>query len=226
MDDGRQTSQEVTNRSIIPRSAVRCLDRHSGGRLAKRSDSSRFVGRGGEKLEGALEAFQVDVSQKVAADLGAHIGGFTDCLLQRGAARVYSADTAYGVLDWKLRQDPRVVVIERRNALHLELPEPVDLVVIDLGWTPLNLIVPRALHMVGRCGKVVSLLKPQYEAGESEREGGVVRPEFLEKVVNRVIHQLERSSCKVLDRSESKLPGAGGNREFFLSIGRGAQQVG
>ena len=192
-----------------------------GRRLAKRKKSGRFVGRGGEKLEGALETFRVDVSQRVAADLGAHVGGFTDCLLQRGAARVYSVDTAYGILDWKLRQDPRVVVIERRNALHLELPEPVDLVVVDVGWTPLRLIVPKALSLLGPRGAVVSLLKPQYEAYDSERESGVVLPDFLEKVVSRVIDQLERSSCRVVNRVASVLPGAGGNQEFFLLIVRG-----
>ena len=104
--------------------------------MVRRPRSRRFLSRGGDKLEGALEAFEVDVVGCVAADLGASVGGFTDCLLQRGAARVYAVDTGYGVLGWKLRQDRRVVVLERKNALHVTLPEPLDLVVVDVGWDP------------------------------------------------------------------------------------------
>ncbi len=186
--------------------------------MVRRLKSRRFISRGGDKLEGALEALEVDVAGCVAADLGANVGGFTDCLLQRGAARVYAIDTGYGVLGWKLRQDRRVVVLERENALHVTLPEPLDLVVVDVGWTPLGLILPKAVALLGEQGDVVALLKPQYEAGAFEREGGVVLPDCLEDVVTRVIQGLEQSDIPVAKRVESKVPGSGGNREFFLLV--------
>ena len=116
------------------------------------SKSSKYVSRGGEKLAAALDHFDIDVADRVCADLGSHVGGFVDCLVQRGAARVYSVDTSYGTLAWKLRRDPRVVVLERTNAMHVVLPEPVDLVTIDVGWTPQSKILP------GTAG----LLRPRY----------------------------------------------------------------
>jgi len=118
--------------------------------MAKRQKSVRYVSRGGDKLDGALEAFGFDVSGLVAVDLGANVGGFTDCLLQRGVAKVYAVDTGYGVLEWKLRQDARVEAMERTNALHVDLPEKVDLAVVDVGWTPMARIVPVALGLVNQ----------------------------------------------------------------------------
>ncbi len=117
-----------------------------------KSKSSKYVSRGGEKLAAALNHFEIDVSDLVCADLGSHVGGFVDCLVQRGAARVYSVDTSYGTLAWKLRRDPRIVVLERTNAMHVVLPEPVDLVTIDVGWTPQSKILPGA----------AGLLRPRY----------------------------------------------------------------
>jgi len=140
--------------------------------VPRRKKSEKFVSRGGDKLAGALEDLGLKIVGKTVADLGANVGGFTDCLLQRGAKRVYAIDTAYGVLEWKLRQDPRVVVMERNNALHADLPEPVDLVVVDVGWTPLGKILPRALSFLREGSEVVALLKPQYESTRSERKGG------------------------------------------------------
>ena len=113
-----------------------------------KSKSSGYVSRGGEKLAAALDHFEIDVSDRVCADLGSHIGGFVDCLLQRGAERVYSVDTSYGTLAWKLRRDPRVVVLERTNAMHVVLSEPVDLVTIDVGWTPQSKILPAAAGLL------------------------------------------------------------------------------
>jgi len=179
---------------------------------------SRFVGRGGLKLEAALERFRVQVRGKTAADFGSHVGGFVDCLLQAGAAKVYAIDTGHGTLAWKLRQDPRVVVMERRNALHVSLPEKVDIVTIDVGWTPQRLIVPKALECLRPGGWVVSLLKPQYEATPSERIRGVVKPEARPVVVERVKAELEALGAAVNDIMESPLPGGGGNKEYFLLI--------
>ncbi len=186
--------------------------------MAKRRKSLRFVSRGGDKLEGALEAFEIDVVGRVAADLGANVGGFTDCLLQRGAEQVYAVDTAYGILDWKLRRDLRVVVLERTNALHVALPAPVDLVMVDVGWTRLGLILPKAVSLLGEDGKVVALLKPQYEARDSERREGVVLPGCVNGVVERVIGGLADSKIRVMSRAACRVLGSGGNREFFLLV--------
>ncbi len=130
-------------------------------------DKKEFVSRAGEKLKFALEKFDIDVSGKVCADLGCSTGGFTDCLLQNGAKKVYSVDTGKNVLEWKLREDSRVVVMEKTNALHIELPEKVDFISIDVGWTPQKLIIPKALSLLKKDGDVVSLLKPHYEADKS-----------------------------------------------------------
>ena len=186
--------------------------------LAKRLKSERFVSRGGDKLDGALDDLGIEARGCIAADLGASVGGFTDCLLGRGAARVYAVDTAYGILDWRLRTDERVVVMDRSNALHVSLPEPVDLVTIDAGWTPLGRSVPPALSMLRPGGGVVALLKPQYEAAPSELDGGIVRIDRLDEVVERVVAGLEAAGVAVVDRAPSRLSGNKGNSEFFLLI--------
>ena len=178
----------------------------------------KYVGRGGDKLGFALREFALDVSGLTAADLGSHVGGFVDCLLQHGAARVYSVDTSYGTLAWKLRQDARVVVIERTNALHVELPEKVDLVTIDVAWTKQRLIVPKAAELTKPGGTVLSLLKPQYEAEPGEVERGLVAPELARTIAGRVIRSLAESGFPVARWAESPLAGGKGNREFFLRI--------
>jgi len=150
-------------------------------------DKLPFVSRGGLKLDHALTEFGLDVTGFVCADLGCSTGGFTDCLLQRGAARVHSVDTAYGELAWKLRQDERVTVHERSNALHLEPAEPCDLVVLDLGWTKQDKAIPAAASWLKPTGRIVSLVKPHYEAGPSELgEGGLLEPDHAERVAERV----------------------------------------
>src|ERR1700726_4579177 len=118
----------------------------------------RFVSRAGEKLEFALDAFGLDVRGFACADFGCNAGGFTDCLLQRGAAKVYAIDTGYGALDWKLRKDPRVAVMERTNAMHVTLPEPVDLVTIDVAWTKQKNILPAARRVLKPTGIVLALI--------------------------------------------------------------------
>src|SRR5437773_5100228 len=133
-----------------------------------------FVSRAGQKLEHALTSFGIDVKGLTCADLGCSTGGFTDCLLQHGAAKVYAIDTGYGVLDWKLRKDPRVVVMERTNAMHVELPELVDLVTIDVAWTKQRIILPAAARALSSTGAVVTLIKPHYEAEPKMLRGGVL----------------------------------------------------
>lgn len=186
--------------------------------MAKRKKSVRFVSRGGDKLDGALGVFGLDVTGQNAADLGSNVGGFTDCLLQRGARRVYAVDTGYGVLDWKLRQDERVVVMERVNALHVSLPEKVFVVAVDVGWTPLARIVPVALSLVRADGYVVALLKPQYEAHDDELENGVVLPECIDGVVDRVVLELTDMGIQVLNKTPSSIAGSGGNQEFLVML--------
>lgn len=146
-----------------------------------------YVSRGGLKLHHALAAFALDAAGLVCADLGCSTGGFTDCLLQHGALRVHSVDTAYGELAWKLRQDPRVVVHERSNALHFEPVEPVGLVVIDLGWTPQRLALPAAAKWLKPGGRIITLVKPHYEADKSELgEKGVLDPARAEEIAEQV----------------------------------------
>lgn len=146
-----------------------------------------FVSRGGLKLHHALNAFDLDVTGSVCADLGCSTGGFTDCLLHHGAARVHSVDTAYGELAWKLRQDPRVVVHERSNALHFDPVEQVDLVVIDLGWTPQRLALPAAAKWLRPGGRIITLVKPHYEADKSELgPKGVLDPARAERIAEEV----------------------------------------
>jgi 23S rRNA (cytidine1920-2'-O)/16S rRNA (cytidine1409-2'-O)-methyltransferase len=182
------------------------------------ADAPRYVTRAGHKLAFALDAFGIDVEDAVVADLGSHAGGFVDCLLQRGARRVFAVDTCYGTLDWGLRNDPRVVVMERRNALHLRLPEPVDGVTVDVGWTPQRRVLPRAVALVRDGGWIVSLVKPQYEARPSERTGGVVDPAKAQPVCERVLAELRALDLFPAGPVESPLRGGGGNREFLICL--------
>ena len=186
--------------------------------MDKHEDRKPFVSRGGIKLQAALEAFRVDARGLVCADLGSNIGGFVDCLLQNGAEKVYSVDTSYGTLAWKLRQDSRVVVMERTNALHAALPEKADLVAVDVGWTPQRLILPNAVKMLKPGGRIVTLIKPQYESREDERVRGVVKPECLAAVVERVKSELREIGVEIREMIESPILGEGGNKEFLAVI--------
>jgi len=182
--------------------------------------SGRFVTRGGEKLAAALDQFQLDVAALVCADFGSHEGGFVDCLLQRGAARVYAIDTAYGTLAWKLRRDPRVCVLERKNAMHVLLPKEVDFVTIDVGWTPQGKILPAA-QRIGKPGvRVLTLIKPHYEAEPAQLVGGVVPDEFVDGVMRRTLESITRQNWTLLGTLESPIRGHGGNREFLALLQR------
>jgi len=127
--------------------------------------SAKYASRAGEKLAFALEKFRIDVRGLICADFGSSTGGFTDCLLQNGAMRVYAVETGWGLLDWKLRNDPRVVVMEKTNAMYVELPEKVDLITIDTGWTRQAAILPSAYRNLKDGGIVISLIKPSFELG-------------------------------------------------------------
>lgn len=183
------------------------------------AESSRqYVSRGGEKLAAALDRFDVDPTERVCADLGSNVGGFVDCLLQRGARKVYAVDTAYGELAWKLRKDARVVVMERTNALHVDLPEPVSLVVIDVGWTRQRLILPQARGFLAQGGEIVTLVKPHYEAPRNLLRRGVLDDRDVEPVVEGVLGELAEMGIKVADLMDSPLKGQGGNREMLALV--------
>ena len=178
----------------------------------------RFVGRGGEKLAAALQRFPVEVADKIAADVGASTGGFTDCLLQHGAARVYAIDVGYGQLAWTLRQDARVVVMERTNARYLEsLPEPVDLIVSDVSFISLRLIYAAAVDWLKPAGEVLSLIKPQFEAGRRQvKKGGVVRdPAVHRRVLEEVTAAMAELGLGLKALMVSPLVGPAGNVEFL-----------
>jgi len=183
----------------------------------------RFVSRGGEKLDHALEAFEIDVTSRVCADLGASTGGFTDCLLHRGAVRVYSIDVGYGQLDTRLRDDPRVVSLERVNARYLEsLPEPVELVVIDVSFISLKLILPVAWRLLAEKGTVVPLIKPQFEAGKRDvGKGGVVKdPAIHRRVLRETLHAAREIGFTVKALARSPLTGPAGNVEFLAHLSK------
>lgn len=180
-----------------------------------------FVSRAGLKLAFGLDAFGLDVSGRTCADFGCNVGGFTDCLLRRGAARVYAVDTGYGALAWTLRRDPRVVVLERTNALHAEPPEPVDLVTIDVAWTPQRRILPAAGRWLRPGGQVVSLLKPHYEASAGSRRrpragGHVLGPEDARRQCLATCEDLVREGWPARALAISPVIGGGGNLEFLL----------
>lgn len=167
-------------------------------------EGQRYVGRGGEKLNYALEELALNVNGSIAADFGCNIGGFTDCLLQRGAEHVYAVDTGYGALEWKLRKDPRVEVMERTNAMHVQLPEPVDLVAVDVAWTRQRFILPNALRQLAENGFILSLFKPQYEAEPDLVNHGVIDPEDMDEILQASLAGLSRIGVAV--HSIVKLP--------------------
>lgn len=181
-----------------------------------------YVSRGGVKLAGALDHFQIDPSGWTAIDLGASTGGFTDCLLQRGAARVYAVDVGYGLLDWRLQQDARVVNLERTHAAELTdtvLPEPVDLVVADISFNTLGRVVGPAVAQLKPGGRVLLLVKPQFEVDrEAVGEGGIVRdPAARAEACDRVATVVRALGLAVDGIVESSITGTQGNIEFMMA---------
>ena len=184
---------------------------------------SPYVGRGGWKLEGALDHFGIDPAGQTALDLGASTGGFTDCLLQRGAVKVYAIDVGHGQLAWKIRNDPRVVVREKLNARFLQrsdVPEPIGLCVIDVSFISLTLILPRAFELVTPEGVILALIKPQFELQASDvAHGGIVRDSALhEKAQNKVRDFALEAGQTVTGLVPSRITGTDGNQEFFICI--------
>jgi 23S rRNA (cytidine1920-2'-O)/16S rRNA (cytidine1409-2'-O)-methyltransferase len=180
----------------------------------------RYVSRGGLKLEAALRNFEIDVAGRICLDVGSSTGGFTDCLLQHGAARVYAFDAGTGQLDWKLRNDPRVIVRESFNARYLvpaEVPEPVDLIVCDVSFISVTLILPVLPPLLRSPGAMVILIKPQFEVGrEQVGKGGIVRDAALQAEVCGRIESAVQDLGFRTTLMESPILGAEGNREFLL----------
>lgn len=182
----------------------------------------RYVSRGGEKLEGALRDFAYNPQGKIAADVGASTGGFTDCLLQHGATRVYAIDVGYGLLAQKVRSDERVIPIERTNARYLEtLPESVNLVVVDASFISLRILLKPISHWLTSNADVIALIKPQFEAGrEDVGKGGVVREQDVHsRVIYEVIEYAQGIGFGLLGLTLSPLKGPAGNIEFLVWLG-------
>src|SRR2546430_361237 len=187
------------------------------------SRAPQFVGRGALKLGGALDSFGIDVVGKVALDIGASTGGFTDCLLQRGAAKVFAVDVGRGQLAWKIRNDPRVVVLEKLNARFLsrdEIPQPVEVCVIDVSFISLTLILPRAFELITPDGVILALIKPQFELERKDvGRGGIVRqPALHEKAQQKIVKFVEEANYHVVGLVPSTITGTDGNQEFFICI--------
>jgi 23S rRNA (cytidine1920-2'-O)/16S rRNA (cytidine1409-2'-O)-methyltransferase len=188
----------------------------------------KFVSRGGFKLEHALTHFQVDVQGLVAVDLGASTGGFTDCLLQHGAARVFAVDVGQGQLAWKLRQDPRVVVMEKTNARALtrgQFPQPfvgADIVVVDCSFISLRKIIPAAIALLKTPGRIIPLIKPQFEAGKAEADkgAGVITDPAVHERVLRELKEFVTLETRLTWRGETQSPllGPAGNKEFLALL--------
>jgi len=197
--------------------------------LAVKGPAEPFVSRGGRKLAAALEHFQVDPTGWVCLDVGASTGGFTDCLLGRRAERVYAVDVGYGQLDYALRQDPRVVVLERVNARYLEpdvIPEPCDLITLDLSFISLLKVVPAVLRFLAPGGLLLPMIKPQFEAGrELVGKGGLVRdPDVRERVVAECAEAIAALGLEPLGRFDSPVTGVKGNQECFALFESGVDR--
>ena len=181
----------------------------------------KYVGRGGLKLEGALDHFAIDAAGAIGLDIGASTGGFTDCLLQRGAAKVYAIDVGHGQLAWKIRNDPRVVVREHLNARQLsgaDIPDPIDICVIDVSFISLTLILPNAFELLTPTGVILALIKPQFELQREDvgRGGIVAEPALHEKAQRKVADFVAAAGHSVVGLVASPITGTDGNQEFFL----------
>jgi len=179
----------------------------------------KFVGRAGEKLEFALTNFKIAVTNKTCADFGAAVGGFTDCLLQHGAKKVYAVETGYGVLDWKLRNDKRIVVMERTNAMHVTLPEKMDLITNDTSWTRQEKILPNIKANLKPDGIIISLIKPHYEADPKLLRKGKLAESDSEKVALEVVEKIKQMGFSVKGFAKSPiLGGKGENIEYLVFL--------
>lgn len=189
-----------------------------------------YVSRGGLKLEKALKVFPITLTDKICMDIGASTGGFTDCMLQNGAAKVYSVDVGYGQLDWKLRQDERVVCMEKTNFRYMmpeDIPDVLDFASVDVSFISLDKILTPAYALLREQGEMVALIKPQFEAGrEKVGKKGVVRdPKVHEEVISRIVRHADEVSFEVLDLSYSPIRGPEGNIEYLIHLRKNPERT-
>ena len=232
VERGLCESREKAKRAILAgqvrvnsQPAHKASDTIAPGDLIEVAAGEKFVSRGGHKLEYALEYFKLDVAGLTAIDVGASTGGFTDCLLQRGAGKVFAVDVGHGQLAWKLRQDPRVAVMEKTNARYLkpeQFPEPPALAVVDCSFISLRKILPPTVALLKSEGKIVALVKPQFEAGKAEADKGrgVIRDAAIHGRVLEELRQFVGTQAGLAWRGavESPLQGPAGNKEFLVLI--------
>lgn len=230
VDHGFFSSREQAQRAIMAgevRVGDRVVDKASvkvePNAVVSVQQPSQYVGRGGLKLEGALRHFGIPVAGSTALDIGASTGGFTDCLLQQGTKKVYAIDVGHGQLAWKIRNDSRVVVREKLNARFLgraDIPEPIDLCVIDVSFISLTLILPNAFELVTPNGVILALIKPQFELQASDvARGGIVRdPALHEKAQNKIRDFVLNAGHNVAGLVPSEITGTDGNQEFFVCV--------
>lgn len=189
-----------------------------------------YVSRGGLKLEKALKVFPITLTDKICMDIGASTGGFTDCMLQNGAVKVYSVDVGYGQLDWKLRQDDRVVCMEKTNFRYMtpeDIPDVLDFASVDVSFISLDKILTPAYALLREQGEMVALIKPQFEAGrEKVGKKGVVRdPKVHEDVISRIVRHADEVSFEVLDLSYSPIRGPEGNIEYLIHLKKNPERT-
>ena len=195
----------------------------AGDTITLREDDHPYVSRGALKLVHALDQFHIDPAGRTALDVGASTGGFTDVLLRRGARRVYAIDVGYGQLAWGLRQDPRVVVLERENIRHLDpgkIPEPADLAVVDTSFISLTLVLPKVASLLAPGSTIVALIKPQFEVGKGEvGKGGVVRdPAKRQAAVDKIVAFAASARLETKGTTESPIQGPAGNVEYLIHL--------
>ena len=195
-----------------------------------RGSACPYVSRGGLKLEKAMTHFDIELNDKVCMDIGASTGGFTDCMLQNGAAKVYSVDVGYGQLDWKLRQDDRVVCMEKTNFRYMtpeDIPDVLDFASVDVSFISLDKILTPAYALLKDQGEMVALIKPQFEAGrEKVGKKGVVRdPKVHEEVISRIVRHADEVSFEVLDLSYSPIRGPEGNIEYLIHLRKNPERT-
>jgi 23S rRNA (cytidine1920-2'-O)/16S rRNA (cytidine1409-2'-O)-methyltransferase len=224
------TSREQARRAILAgnvsvgtRTAAKASEPLDEKTVIAVKPTQRYVGRGALKLEPALDYFDVELQGKTALDIGASTGGFTDCMLQRGTEKVYAVDVGYGQLDWKLRNDPRVIVLEKINARFLtgeQIPELVDVCVIDVSFISLTLILPNAFALLKPSGAIMALIKPQFELQRSDvGKGGIVRdPRLHQKAQDKIVAFVNNVGHVVAGIAPAAIKGADGNQEFFACI--------
>src|SRR3990167_2559388 len=178
-----------------------------------------YVSRAGEKLEHAIKHFGVSLQNLICADFGSNTGGFVDVLLTFGVSKVYSIETGHGVFDWKLRQDDRVIVMEKKNAMHVELPEKIDFISIDTSWTKLEKVLPNALKNLKASGTIVALVKPHYESHPRMLRKGKLMDDFVPEILENVKGKIRGLGLEIVGEAESPLVGEKAkNKEYLLYL--------